>query len=103
MQAGADELSSGAGQLADGTAEFKKGTAKLADGAETLYDGMYAFNRDGIQKLVSSLSEMDIDNMIARLNALSDASAKADFIGGKADDMKGESKIIFKSGAVKAQ
>ena len=103
LQAGADELSSGAGQLADGTAEFKKGTAKLAGGAETLYDGMYAFNRDGIQKLVSSLSEMDIDNMIARLNALSDASAKADFIGGKADDMKGESKIIFKSGAVKAQ
>ena len=103
LQAGADELSSGAGQLADGTAEFKKGTAKLAGGAETLYDGMYAFNRDGIQKLVSSLSEMDMDNMIARLNALSDASAKADFIGGKADDMKGESKIIFKSGAVKAQ
>ena len=103
LQAGADELSSGAGQLADGTAEFKKGTAKLAGGAETLYDGMYAFNRDGIQKLVSSLSEMDIDNMIARLNALSDASAKADFIGGKADDMKGESKIIFKSGAVKTQ
>lgn len=103
LQAGADELSSGAGQLADGTAEFKKGTAKLAGGAETLYDGMYVFNRDGIQKLVSSLSEMDIDNMIARLNALSDASVKADFIGGKADDMKGESKIIFKSGAVKAQ
>lgn len=103
LQAGADELSSGAGQLADGTAEFKKGTAKLAGGAETLYDGMYAFNRDGIQKLVSSLSDMDIDNMIARLNALSDASAKADFIGGKADDMKGESKIIFKSGAVKTQ
>ena len=103
LQAGADELSSGAGQLADGTAEFKKGTAKLAGGAETLYDGMYAFNRDGIQKLVSSLSEMDMDNMIARLNALSDASAKVDFIGGKADDMKGESKIIFKSGAVKAQ
>ena len=103
LQAGADELSSGAGQLADGTAEFKKGTAKLAGGAETLYDGMYAFNRDGIQKLVSSLSEMDMDNMIARLNALSDASAKADFIGGKTDDMKGESKIIFKSGAVKAQ
>ena len=103
LQSGADELSSGAGQLADGTAEFKKGTAKLAGGAETLYDGMYAFNRDGIQKLVSSLSEMDIDNMIARLNALSDASAKANFIGGKADDMKGESKIIFKSGAVKAQ
>ena len=103
LQAGADELSSGAGQLADGTAKFKKGTAKLAGGAETLYDGMYAFNRDGIQKLVSSLSEMDMDNMIARLNALSDASAKADFIGGKADDMKGESKIIFKSGAVKAQ
>ena len=103
LQAGADELSSGAGQLADGTAKFKKGTAKLAGGAETLYDGMYAFNRDGIQKLVSSLSEMDIDYMIARLNALSDASAKADFIGGKADDMKGESKIIFKSGAVKAQ
>lgn len=103
LQAGADELSSGAGQLADGTAEFKKGTAKLAGGAETLYDGMYAFNRDGIQKLVSSLSEMDMDNMIARLNALSDASAKADFIGGKADDMRGESKIIFKSGAVKAQ
>ena len=103
LQAGADELSSGAGQLADGTAEFKKGTAKLAGGAETLYDGMYAFNRDGIQKLVSSLSDMDIDNMIVRLNALSDASAKADFIGGKADDMKGESKIIFKSGAVKTQ
>lgn len=103
LQAGADELNAGAGQLADGTAEFKKGTAKLAGGAETLYDGMYAFNRDGIQKLVSSLSEMDIDNMIARLNALSDASAKADFIGGKADDMRGESKIIFKSGAVKAQ
>lgn len=103
LQAGADELSSGAGQLADGTAKFKKGTAKLAGGAETLYDGMYAFNRDGIQKLVSSLSEMDMDNMIARLNALSDASAKADFIGGKADDMKGESKIIFKSGSVKAQ
>lgn len=103
LKSGADELSTGAGELADGTAKFKKGTSKLAGGAETLYDGMYAFDKDGIQKLVSGLSEMDIDNLISRLNALSDASAKADFIGGKAKDMKGESKIIFKSGAVKAQ
>lgn len=103
LKSGANELSTGAGELADGTAKFKKGTSKLAGGAETLYDGMYAFDKDGIQKLVSGLSEMDIDNLISRLNALSDASSKADFIGGKADDMRGESKIIFKSGAVKAQ
>lgn len=103
LKSGANELSTGAGELADGTAKFKKGTSKLAGGAETLYDGMYAFDKDGIQKLVSGLSEMDIDNLISRLNALSDASSKADFIGGKAKDMKGESKIIFKSGAVKAQ
>ena len=100
---GAGELAKGAEALSSGTDELADGAAELAKGSRKLYDGMNQFNRDGIKKLISTLSDSDIEELGNRLKALADASAKSSFIGGKADDMKGESKIIFKSGAVKAQ
>ena len=99
---GSKTLTSGANELASGTDEFKKGTSKLAAGAEELYEGIYAFNRDGIEKLISTMNDADIDGLLERVRALADASSKGKFVGGKADNMNGESRIIFKSDTVKA-
>lgn len=100
---GAGELAKGAEALSSGTDELADGAAELAKGSRKLYDGMNQFNRDGIKKLISTLSDSDIEELGNRLKALADASAKSSFIGGKADGMRGESRIIVRTGAVKAE
>ena len=100
---GAGELAKGAEALSSGTEELAEGAAELAKGSEKLYDGMDQFNRDGIKKLISSLSESDIEELGNRLKALADASSKSSLLGGKADGMSGESRIIYRTASVKAE
>ena len=99
---GANQVKSGAASLADGTARFKEGTSKLATGADELSEGISKFNKEGIEKLVSSMDDADIEDLFNRMKALVNASGDPTLIGGISDDMTGESKLVFKTGAVKA-
>ena len=100
---GTGQLSNGASSLADGTDKFADGTSTLADGASELAAGVSKFNKEGVKKLVSTLSDADIDGILDRIDALADASGQYSLIGGISAGMDGESRIIIKSGEVKAQ
>lgn len=102
VSGGADAVNSGAGKLAKGTKKFEAGTEELADGARQLYEGMNAFNEDGVEKLISTLDDADIEGTFDRLKALVDACGQVDLIGGIADGMSGSSKIIIKTASIKA-
>lgn len=97
---GTSSLSKGASKLADGTDELADGASDLADGASTLYDGINKFNREGIQKLVSSLDTSELEELGRRLQAVSEASGRKIFMGGKVSDMEGESRIIFRTAEI---
>ena len=100
---GAKQVKSGAASLADGTARFKEGTSKLASGADELSEGISKFNKEGIEKLVSLMDDADIEDLFNRMKALANASGDPAFIGGISDNMSGDSKIRFKTGAVQAR
>ena len=59
--------------------------------------GMSQFDKQGIKKFVSSLKEYDIDDMLNRVNAVSEASSCKHFVGGTTSKIAGETKIIFKT------
>lgn len=101
--AGASQLADGAADLSSGSSELAAGASELYEGAKKLYDGMDTFDKDGINKLISSLDDAGIEALFDRFSALTEASEQVSLIGGIADGMKGESKIIIKSGAVKAE
>ena len=61
---------------------------------------MKRFNNEGIKKFVGALSGSGLAGMISRFNMLCAADRTEVFYGGKAADATGESKIIFKSGAI---
>ena len=55
-----------------------------------------------IQKFISTLSKADIGKITSRLEATIAASKHEVFVGGKEGSVTGESRLIFKSGEVKA-
>ena len=48
------------------------------------------------------MDDADIEDLFNRMKALANASGDPALIGGISDDMKGKSKIVFKTEAVKA-
>ncbi|MBQ6622027.1 MAG: hypothetical protein IJH75_04260 [Mogibacterium sp.] len=115
LVSGANDLASGAaelkqglqalrdqsGALPGGASQLADGSSALAEGADELAAGIAKFDKDGIKKLVSSLSDTEIDDIADRLSATIDAGKTGSFVGGKLDSTTGESKIIFKTGEVK--
>lgn len=99
---GANVLARGASELKSGSAQLASGASDLYDGASKLYDGMDAFDRDGIDSLLSSLDESGVEELFDRFSALADASGRNTLIGGIAENMEGESRIIIKTGKVTA-
>ncbi len=90
---GADKLDSGADKLASGS-------GKLAAGSDELADGMAKFDKDGIKKLVNSLDKTGIATTLDRVGAIAKASGRSHFVGGTPKKIAGETRIIFKTGAV---
>lgn len=100
--AGAKELAQGASELEDGSAQLASGAADLYDGASKLYDGMNTFDKEGIDKMLSSLDESGVKELFDRFSALVDVTGRDSLIGGIADGMNGESRIIVKTGKIAA-
>lgn len=98
---GAVQVDAGAGKLVTYMGQLTEGAETLSDGADTLASGMATFNKNGIQKLVSTMKDSDIKSMVNRVKATLDAASDGSFIGGKQDGQSGESKIIFKTDEVK--
>ena len=98
---GAVQVDAGAGKLVTYMGQLTEGAETLSDGADTLASGMATFNKNGIQKLVSTMKDSDIKSTVNRVKATLDAASDGSFIGGKQDGQSGESKIIFKTDEVK--
>ena len=62
---------------------------------------MNRFDREGISKFVNTLKASDLKKISSNLEGIKEASRYEVFVGGKADEMSGESKIIFKTGEIK--
>lgn len=97
---GANKLSKGASELSDGAAQLSDGASDLYEGASKLYDGMDTFDREGVRKLIASLDEAGVKDLFDRFSALADVSGRDSLIGGIADNMDGESRIIVKTGKI---
>lgn len=102
------KISSGMGDLNKGILDLKGGSIKLSaaskklkNGIDTLDAGLHRFNDEGIEKFVNGLKGNDITNIVNNLEGIKAASSKEVFVGGKLDEMSGESKIIFKTGEIK--
>lgn len=107
LSTGAKTLADGAKQLLDGIVSLDGGTAKLIagvgelrDGAKTLSDGADRFNKEGVGKITSLISD-DVDPLITRLRAVVDFSKEYDNYSGKADGADSSVKFIYRTDAIK--
>ncbi|MCI9141014.1 MAG: hypothetical protein HFH87_00130 [Lachnospiraceae bacterium] len=115
LAAGTGELRSGAGKLYAGTSELcagiqtmknstpalTEGITKLRDGALQLKDGLQEFDEEGIQKLVEAM-DGDLEGLVERLRATTDAAKAYQSFAGIGDDMEGKVKFVYQIKAVEA-
>lgn len=96
---GSQQLSSGLEELKDAMPALLDGVKKLYDGSSALRDGLNEFNEKGIQKLVDAV-DGDLEGLVNRLQATTDASKQYRNYSGIADDMDGQVKFIYRVGGV---
>lgn len=106
LSIGASTLSVGAGTLYSGMETLKNGTDALVsgendlyEGSEKLWNGMSEFNEKGIQKLVDAV-DGDVDVLITRIKAVVDVSKDYQTFGGKAEDVRGTVKFIYRTDSI---
>lgn len=106
LSIGAATLSVGAGTLYSGMETLKNGTDALVsgendlyEGSEKLWNGMSEFNEKGIQKLVDAV-DGDVDVLITRIKAVVDVSKDYQTFGGKAEDVRGTVKFIYRTDSI---
>jgi putative membrane protein len=98
---GMNELNNGIAGLKNGCGSLAEGSKKLIAGLDTLQSGMAKFNKDGIEAFVNELNNEELTDIFDNFKAITEASKNEVFIGGKTDEMSGESRIIFKTGEIK--
>lgn len=101
ISSGMGDLNKGILDLKDGSIKLSAASKKLKKGIDTLDSGLHRFNDEGIEKFVNGLKGNDITNIVNNLEGIKAASSNEVFVGGKLDEMSGESKIIFKTGEIK--
>lgn len=101
ISSGMGDLNKGILDLKDGSMKLSSASKKLKTGINSLDSGLHRFNNEGIEKFVNGLQGNDITNIVNNLEGVKAASSKEVFVGGKLDEMSGESKIIFKTGEIK--
>ena len=101
INSGMGDLNKGILDLKDGSIKLSSASKKLKNGIDSLDSGLHRFNNEGIEKFVNGLKGNEITNIINNLEGIKAASSKEGFVGGKLDEMSGESKIIFKTGEIK--
>lgn len=109
LRDGAEELKDGTEELKDGTQELKDGVVdlvdgvdELKDGTEELRDGVHEYNDDGIQKLYDTVN-VDLQNLIDRVDAVADLSGSYQSFSGKSDGMEGSVKFIIETEAIELE
>ena len=100
---GSSDLYDGAGQLSDGLTQLNgsvpalvDGVTQLHDGAQQLSDGLKEFSDESIQKL-SGLVDGDLDTLLARVNAIVDASRNYRTFSGLDSTMDGQVRFIYRT------
>ncbi|MFR5263422.1 MAG: hypothetical protein ACLTE8_05790 [Christensenellales bacterium] len=101
ISSGMGDLNKGILDLKDGSMKLSSASKKLKTGINSLDSGLHRFNNEGIEKFVNGLKGNDITNIVNNLEGVKAASSKEVFVGGKLDEISGESKIIFKTGEIK--
>lgn len=97
---GAGDLKDGADALKDGVLTLNDGVGDLDEGALDLMDGMFEFDEEGISKL-TDLFGNDVQDVIDRLEAVSDAGKEYNTFTKLPENMDGSVKFIIKTDAVK--
>lgn len=107
LSAGTKSLSAGASQLYDGIMQLdenspllQEGIKKLRDGSMSLSDGLKNFNEEGIKK-ITDLIDGNVNNIVERMKATVNAANSYNTYAGKADNMDGTVKFIYKTAEVK--
>lgn len=101
LLAGMEDLNRGVSDLRDASQKLSGGSKTLKEGMDMLDQGLNRFNQAGIDQFVHALDEEKVSETVTALEGVREASEKEIFLGGKREDMTGEARIIFKTGAVK--
>lgn len=96
---GSEDLSEGLETLQNGSDKLISGIEKLQKGSRKLKNGMSEFDTKGIKKLTGYAG--NIENMKNRINSSLTLAQRYDNFSGKASNMKGTVKFIYKSEAIK--
>lgn len=99
LKDGTEELRDGTQELKDGVVDLIDGVDELKDGTEELLDGVYEYNDDGIQKLYDTVN-VDLQNLLDRVDAIADLSGAYQSFSGKSDAMEGSVKFIIETEAI---
>jgi putative membrane protein len=97
--AGVSKVAQGAAKLDNSMPNFISGVSQLQDGAAQLQDGLKQFNEEGISKLTDAFED-DFQGLLNRLRATVDAAKGYQTFAGMGDNMDGEVKFIYKTGAI---
>lgn len=99
LKDGTEELRDGTQELKDGVVDLIDGVDELKDGTEELLDGVNEYNDDGIQKLYDAVN-VDLQNLLDRVDAIADLSGAYQSFSGKSDAMEGSVKFIIETEAI---
>ncbi len=99
LKDGTQELKDGTQELKDGVVDLVEGVDELKDGTTELLDGVHEYNDDGIQKLYDTVNG-DLQNLLDRVDAVSNLSEAYQSFSGKSDAMKGKVKFIIETEAI---
>lgn len=99
LSSGATELLNGVISLKDGSATLIDGVTQLKDGATQLDSGMQEFNNT-INNELGNMDLSQLNNIAARIEAISDVSNDYQSFGGIADGMDGEVKFVYKTDSI---
>ena len=100
LQSGASQLSSGASSLQSGSSQVKEGISQLTDGAKELKEGTEKFNKEGIEKLTSTLKDT-FSEVVDRIKALTSDDCSYDTYSGRAEGMDGNVKFVIETESIK--
>lgn len=100
LEIAASALKDGAVKLQKGQEELSKGAEKLAAGSDKLKRSMDQFDQKGIQALTNALHDQGVEEFLRNMRNLYELSSEPELLGGKAESMTGEGKIIFKTSSI---
>jgi len=99
LSTGAKTLDNGLLTLKNGTNALTGGIGKLSDGTKTLNDGMKQYKEQGIDKIMSFYKD-NLGGLKDRLQAIKELADEYNTFSGKADNMAGTVKFIYRTESI---